>query len=175
MLKEDWVDLIGGPSVRQEERWKERWRKGVWGTKNLCLWPDDPETREARAHKNALSIPPATPYFYPSPFPSPCPLSQFSSLLHLRHGRLQLSDVTGGCQRSRQPYFVNSRVTNVNKAEWPSMCPHLSIFLLFPCVRAAHVNFCCWSNSVYLLKFCDMRCSYISNIIIILTNPSFYR
>ena len=99
----------------------------------MSMRPDDPETGEAQAHKNAL----CTPQFYPSLFlslslsfslyspPSHCSFSLMQAVEG--HSSLMFWVVVCGCQRSRQPYFLNGRVTEVNKAGWPSASLHLSI------------------------------------------------
>lgn len=43
------------------------------------------------------------------------------------HGSLMFWVLVCGCQRSRQPYFLNGGVTDVNKAGWPSNSLHLSL------------------------------------------------
>lgn len=52
--------FLGEPARRKQE--------GGGGWKCMSMRPDDPETGEAQAHKNALCVPPATPHFYPSVF-----------------------------------------------------------------------------------------------------------
>lgn len=84
----------------------------------MSMWPDDPETGEAQAHKNALCTSPRRPppphhldypYFYPSLllslilafslyFPSITSLPPS----HAGGGGPQLSDVLGGCVRLQE-------------------------------------------------------------------------
>lgn len=63
-------DLLGKCARRKQERWREGGREGGseggrgWGgRKFMSMRPDDPETGEAQAHKNALYTPTATPQF----------------------------------------------------------------------------------------------------------------
>lgn len=154
--------LIGGPAIRQEERGRREEGKGE---RDVCVYVSVrenfmsvwPETREAPAHKNALY--PRRLAFSVS---SPHPLSQFSSLLHLWLRRpaaaLWCCGLVCCCQRSRQPYFLNGRVTDVNKAGWPSTRLHLSIVPLLLCMQKDK-SVKRWGQ-VHLLKLCAVNVKY---------------
>lgn len=91
-------------SVPEESR-RDGGREGE-GRKFMSMRPDDPETGEAQAHKNALCTPLTTPHFYPSLFLSlilslslslylPPSLRSLSLMQAVEVS--QLSDVLGGC------------------------------------------------------------------------------
>lgn len=126
----------------------------------MSMRPDDPETGEAQAHKNALCVPPATPHFYPSVFLSlivcfsvyfpPSLRCLFLMQAAEGHSSLMFWVLVCGCQRSRQPYFLNGGVTDVNEAGWPSTSLQLHVrgkqTRLCGEVRAAAVcRNCCFS------------------------------
>lgn len=100
------------------------------GRKFMSMRPDDPETGEVQAHKNALCTPPATLAFTPLCFfPSVSFSLYFPPSLRWRleaHSSLMFWVLVCGCRRSRQPHFLNGGVTEVNKAGWPSASLHLS-------------------------------------------------
>lgn len=115
-----------------QERWKERWRKRKGeregGEKFMPVC-------DQKLERHQLIKMHSTPDFYPSLFP---PLILFlnfhPSFTFGIDGRSSpmLRAVVCCCQRSRQPYFLNGRVTGVNKVGWPSTCFHLSLFPLLP-------------------------------------------
>ncbi len=66
-------------------------------------------------------------------FPHPLFLSLLPSITPMQaveaRSSLMFWVAVCGCQRSRQPYFLNGGVTEVNKAGWPFTSLHLSLFL----------------------------------------------
>lgn len=73
-------DLLGERARRKQERW----RKGG-GEKFMSMRPDDPETGEVQAHKNALCTP-QLPSLLPLSVSFPRSLSHFTSLHHCAGG-----------------------------------------------------------------------------------------
>lgn len=130
------MDLLGECARRKQEGGREGGRR-----KFMSMRPDDPETGEAQAHKNALCTPLTNPHFYPSLFLSLIlslslslrlpPSLRSRSLMQAAegHSSLMFWVVVCSCQRSRQPYFLNGGVTEVNKAGWPFTSLHLALSL----------------------------------------------
>lgn len=126
---------FGLPSVPEESR-RDGGRKG--GGENLCVCGQTTQKLERHRLIKMHSAPPRLPLSVSFPHPLLLPLlpsitwlPHSLSLMQAAegHGPLMFWAVVCGCQRSRQPYFLNGGVTGVNKAGWPSTSLHLSLWL----------------------------------------------